>query len=432
MQNSRFRMYVQLLGATLLIFLAANNSNAGYISFNPTPPTQRALWIGDSAEFQKNIDKQPLFMNFMADQTSGQFDRAIKYLGDCQLSGTTGAKIMMVLCRAFLIDAYLAQGNRPAVAREELLGRTALGGLKIALRRNDLQVAQFEFLEKPMAIYNRKQPEFYGPKKTAHLDWSKKCGYSRHQIMISINAHNECFSLDLGSTISTISSRSAKDASLIVTPATEGFAPWRGAASVKFKIGEATQVKLADITAQHIYFAVLPPTKNDERPNLLGLDFAMHLGVISFDPTGITIGSDAHENANCTLPLAFGLSSVDTLSGIVLPARINGVPVYVRADSGYNRDLLLVDPGIVANQTPTGWARGHMGVLGTKLNGWTYEVATQIMGVPIPKTFTDLDPSAPLGLKGPVVGVIGLPLLERMGFRVDFVHHTVCSLAQPD
>lgn len=432
MQNSKFRMYVQLLGATLLIFLAANNSDAGYITFNPTPATQRALWIGDSAEFRESIDKQPLFMNFMADQTSGQFGRAAKYLGNCQSGGTPGSKIKAILCRAFLVDAYFAQGDLPAVAREELLGRRALNDLEIALRRSDLHVAQFEFLEKPMTLYNRKQPEFNVPKQTAHIDWSKKCGYSRHQIMISINGHNECFGLDLGSTISTISSGSAKDASLIGAPATVDFGPFRGASTTRVNIGEATQIKFADVTARHIYFAVLPPIKNDERQNVLGLDFATHLGIISFDPTGITIGSDAQKSPKCTLPLAIGLSSVYTLKGIVLPARINGVPVYVEADSGFNRDLFLVDPGIVANQIPTGWAWGHKVVSDAKTNGWTYAVATKILGASNPKTFTELDPSAPFGLKGPVVGVIGLPLLERMGFRVDFVHHTVCSLAQPN
>lgn len=425
--ESAFLTHFSLI--TLLIFFAVFNCSATTMSITFPPQLQRAIWIGDSTAIIRLDRSQPMVSAFLANEASGHLAK-LKTYDNCDFENKQYPAAKRVVCRLLLASSYFAQGDIPDLAKEEIDGGKALKEYEKESGHSDLQVPQYEILTNPAAAQALPRPQYRMSPGVYKINWSKACPQQK-QVIISLNGHSVCFTLDLGTTRSTISYGSARQASLSILRSSEISGQYRGAHSTTVHVAAAAALKIGGVTAKNIYFAVTSPSNSSTSYNLLGLDFLMHLGDISFEKGGIVTNAHPLGHESCA-PLTYGLTSGFTLRGILLPAIVNGDSVYLQVDSGSNLGLFLYDGAIVANLTPlgtiTGWANNNAGLT---RKGWAYKVSTSFLGETKLETYAGLSLwGDPEHFKGPLVGSIGLPILQKAHFQVDFVRHKVCTSIQ--
>lgn len=425
---SKFRILTRSVGVTLITFFVAFGCKASTMTLTFPPQLQRAIWIGDSNAITSLDKSQPLVAKFLASEAGGYFD-GLKAYNKCDFVKKQAGPTRTLICRMLLAGLYFSQGDIPALANDELLGSGSLRKFEIASGRSNLQVPQFEVLSSPVTAIGLPSPQFHVHNQVSIIHWDINCPL-KHEVAINIDNHNVCFKVDLGNNRSLISAQSAKKASLNFLKSREISGQFRNGHFLSVPIAYAANLKIGRITAKNIYFAVEASSSVSSAYNSLGLDFLMHLGSIKFEKDGIVINAHSDSHRSCA-PIAYGLTSGFTLRGILLPVDINDVGVYLMIDSGSSLGLLLYDGGIVADLNPVGTIRGFANGINVPREGWAYMVSTDFLGISRLKTYAGLSLwGDPAHFKGPIVGSIGLPLLQQVNFLVDFARHKVCTSIQ--
>ena len=391
-----------------------------------SPMATRALWIGDSDLFE-NLSRRgyhQLVNKSLYYETTGKFDQLAHFLGTCNFQGQQHL-LKSIVCKAIFAGALRSQGDFPGAAEQELSSHASLTALN-AVTKNNFSMPQLNAIHGPESIA-------VAPKPSAHFDkaaqpfvpWSTSCQKTGDQILLAINGHEGCFTVDLGAPNSTIGSRLASRAGLTI------YSSQIKVNSYLAKIGRVDLLRVGPLEVHNAYFAVIPETERLASPNVLGLDLLRQLKDITFMSRGIAINSGMDRHGSCTNPLRYSGSLAFVPRGIVVPAEVNGAHVYLLLDTGLNTNLLLSDPGILANLAPQGSAFGKQTFSNHSFSGWVYSVPINVFGIESSEILTILSPRAggAYGLHGPVVGLLGLPYLQKHNLQIDFENHCVTILA---
>ncbi|WP_136256286.1 hypothetical protein [Metallibacterium scheffleri] len=328
------------------------------------------------------------------------------------------------LCEAVLAGAYGTQGNLASAAKAEL--KLDPGGISMTLFKTGAGTYGAYYVSNPKLLFGTKNPSFDVSRPTI-IKWAASlCPGYNNAVVGRINGRSECIGIDIGSPASSLSSNTAS-ATRTQIFRTDGLLT-----DFASDIGQANKVQLHNVMIRHLFLVVMPRKDTGRTQNLLGLNSIMHFKSVGFTTKGVTI-DNVISGLHCSAALQFSTSSLPAIRGIMLTGSINGTAVHLIADSGFNGPLLLFSRRLVNDRQPVlGYALVNKKATGNRARTAMYRVSFSLMGNNIGPTLAPLvdRPFANFSESSSIDGLVGLPVLERLGITFDFANRKICTAYQ--
>lgn len=248
---------------------------------------------------------------------------------------------LYLMCLEMKASAELATGDFPSLASSILQMRGIVSQINIANNYGITGTDETIWMSDPEAIARSNLPTFVDNHSSGTIPlnikcWQKESNY--YSVIAKVNGIPTCFTIDTGSAVSSLSYATARK--LGIRPTNTKF---NGITQSIVALGLANKISLDRYTLNNFYFGIFPKKITGHVPNILGMNFLVHLHSVLFSHNDIYLNSSAPHGCVPTF-LRFAYTGRFLGPIIIFKVRINGHKARLLFDSGLSNNMVVFSP----------------------------------------------------------------------------------------